>query len=122
MTKPVKAAAKAAPKKAKAAPKKAKRAHPFAGRYVLCRCHSAGVHAGVLQSVGGPQGDRAILAESRRLWSWKSKIGVALSGVAQSGLASGCKIDTENPLIEVGGVIEIIPCSADCERSIRGAP
>lgn len=113
---------KPAPKSKPAAKKKpAKGTHPFIGLYVICRCYSAGVHAGVVQSVGGPQGDRVILAESRRLWSWKANSGVALSGVAQSGLASGCKVDTTNPLIEVGGVIEIIPCSADAERSIRGA-
>lgn len=91
--------------------------HPFTGRYVLCRCYSAGVHTGVLVSA---QGEQVILKDSRRLWSWKANQGAALSGVAQTGLASGCKIDTQNPEIALSGVIEIIPCSATAEESIRG--
>ena len=91
--------------------------HPFVGRYVLCRCYAAGVHTGELVSL---HGDQAILRDSRRLWSWKAISGVALSGVAQSGVASGSKLDTVNPEIALTGVIEIIPCSTNAERMIRG--
>ena len=91
--------------------------HPFTGRYVLCRCFSAGVHTGVLVSA---QGEQVILHNSRRLWFWKAKQGVALSGVAQHGLESGSKVDTPNPEIALADVIEIIPCSAAAEESIRG--
>ena len=49
-----------------------------------------------------------------------AKADVALSGVAQTGLASRCKVDTENPEIALSGVIEIIPCSQAAEESIRG--
>lgn len=89
--------------------------HPFVGRYVICRCYAAGVHAGVLVS---KDGDEAILKESRRLWSWETPKGVALSGVAMHGLAKGCKVDVE---VEncLNGVIETIPCSAEAEKSIR---
>ena len=89
--------------------------HPYVGRYVICRCYAAGVHAGVLVS---QTGDEAVLKESRRLWSWKAKAGVALSGVARNGLDSGCKVDSETE-IALMGVIETIPCSADAERTIR---
>lgn len=90
--------------------------HPFVGRYVLCRCESAGVHAGTLVSLDE---DRAILSNSRRLWYWKANGGIALSGVAQYGLADG-KVDTPNPEIALIGVIEVIPCSAEAEASING--
>ena len=43
--------------------------HPFTGRYVLCRCYSAGVHCGELVSLSGEQ---AILKNSRRLWFWRA--------------------------------------------------
>lgn len=89
--------------------------HPFVGRYVLCRCYSAGVHTGVLVSLDG---DKAVLRNSRRLWSWKAKSGVALSGVAQNGLESG-KVDTINPEIALTGVIEVIPCSDAAKESIN---
>ena len=89
--------------------------HPFVGKYVICRCYSAGVHAGVLVS---QEGDRAILKDSRRLWQWKSKSGVALTGLAINGLDSG-KVDTVAPEIALTGVIETIPCSAVAQGTIR---
>lgn len=89
--------------------------HPFIGKYVICRCYSAGVHAGYLVSLNGEQ---AILKGSRRLWYWKTKDGLALSGVAQNGLGHGCKIDTRNPEIALTGVCEIIPCSPQAQESI----
>ena len=95
----------------------AQSAHPFVGRYVICRCYSAGVHAGELVS---QTGDEAILKDSRRLWSWKAQAGVALSGLSQHGLASG-KVDTEVPLIALTGVIETIPCSTIARESIQHA-
>jgi hypothetical protein len=90
---------------------------PLMGKYVLVRCHSAGVHCGVLAS---KKGDEVILKNSRRLWSWGSNGGIALSGVAQFGLIPGKKVDSVNPLIELNGVIETIPCSKIAEDSING--
>jgi hypothetical protein len=91
--------------------------HPFVGQYVICRCYSAGVHAGILVS---QTSDQAVLKDSRRLWSWKANSGVALSGLPQGGLASG-KVDTLLPYIALTGVIETIPCSAKAQESIHGA-
>lgn len=91
--------------------------HPFVGKYVIARCYSAGVHAGEVVSA---EGETAILKDSRRLWSWKAKDGVALSGVAQNGVQAGCKIDTINPEIYLTGVCELIPCSAIARESING--
>jgi hypothetical protein len=91
--------------------------HPFVGKYVIARCYSAGVHAGVVVSADG---ENVILADSRRLWSWKAKDGVALSGVAQNGLKSEGKVDTLNPEIALTGVCELIPCSVKARESIDG--
>ena len=91
--------------------------HPFVGKYVIARCYSAGVHAGEVVSVDG---ESVILKDSRRLWSWKAKDGVALSGVAQNGVQAGCKIDTINPEIYLTGVCELIPCSVIARESING--
>jgi hypothetical protein len=81
---------------------------PMIGKYVLIRCYSAGVHAGELVS---QVGDVVVLKNSRRLWSWGSPGGVALSGVAQLGLVDNKKVDTLNPLIQLTGAIETILCS-----------
>ena len=91
--------------------------HPFVGKYVICRCESAGVHAGILVS---QTGDEAILKDSRRLWSWTAKAGVALSGVAVHGLKGG-KVDVMVPEIALTGVIETIPTSEVARDSIQGA-
>lgn len=91
--------------------------HPMVGEYVILRCYSAGVHAGTLVS---QTGDQAILADSRRLWSWVANDGVALSGLAVHGLKSG-KVDATLERIALTGVIETIPCSAKAKASINGA-
>lgn len=91
--------------------------HPFVGKHVIARCYSAGVHAGEVVNVDG---ENVILKDSRRLWSWKAKDGVALSGVAQTGMQSGCKIDVLNPEIALTGVCELIPTSAIAKESING--
>lgn len=91
--------------------------HPFIGKYVIARCYAAGVHAGEVVSADG---ENVILKNSRRLWSWKAKDGVALSGVAQNGLKSEGKVDTVNPEIALTGVCELIPCSVKARESIDG--
>lgn len=89
--------------------------HPFVGRHVIARCYSAGVHAGVVASVDG---ENVVLKDSRRLWSWKAKDGIALSGVAQNGIKSDSKVDTVNPEIYLTGVCELIPTSKAAQVSI----
>lgn len=86
----------------------------FVGKYVIARCYSAGVHAGMVVRVDG---ENVILKDSRRLWSWRAADGVALSGVAQSGLKDG-KLDVVNPLIYLTGVCELIPCSDAARENI----
>jgi len=91
--------------------------HPFVGKYVIARCYAAGVHAGEVVSSNG---EEVILKDSRRLWSWKAKDGIALSGVAQKGIKSESKVDTMNPLISLTGVCELIVCSNVAKASING--
>ncbi len=91
--------------------------HPFVGKHVICRCYSAGVHSGVLVS---QTGDQAVLKDARRLWSWKAKEGVALSGVAVHGISGG-KIDVMLPEIALTGVIETIPTSEVARGTIDRA-
>ena len=91
--------------------------NPVIGKYCIARCYSAGVHAGVVDSVDG---ENVVLSESRRLWNWKATEGVALSGVAQNGLQSGCKIDVANPVIYLTGVCELIPCTEKARKTIDG--
>ncbi len=92
-------------------------AHPFIGKYVIARCYAAGVHAGFVESVDG---QNVLLRDSTRLWAWKAKDGIALSGVAQHGIQrSECKLDSVNPLVYLADVCELIPCSKAAEESLR---
>ena len=88
--------------------------HPFVGKFCIVRCYSAGVHAGVVKWIDG---DKAILTDSRRLWSWTAVEGVALSGVAQFGVKAG-KLDATNPEIYLTGVIEVIPTTDKAKGTI----
>lgn len=92
------------------------REHPFVGKHVIARCYSAGVHAGTVVSVDG---ENVFLKNSRRLWSWKAKDGIALSGVAQYGIKSDSIVDALNPEIYLTGVCELIPTTKDAEESIN---
>lgn len=91
--------------------------NPMIGKYVIARCYAAGVHAGTVVSVDG---ENVVLKDSRRLWSWQAKDGVALSGVAQAGLKDkGCKVDVINPEIYLTGVCELIPTAKGVKESIN---
>ena len=92
--------------------------NPVIGKFCIARCYSAGVHAGIVESVDG---ENVLLKDSYRLWTWKAEDGVALSGVAQNGIVkSNSKVDVMNPLIYLTGVCELIPCTAASEKTING--
>jgi len=95
--------------------KPVERPHPFVGMFVIARCSAAGVHAGTLESA---KGNTAILRDARRLWSWKTKGGIALSGLSVHGLADG-KIDTKVEIIYLTGIAELIPCTRAAKESIH---
>lgn len=95
--------------------------HPFIGRHVIARCSGAGVHAGVLVAAHG-DGGSMILADARRLWRWRAKDGVALSGVAIHGIiADDSIVDTPVPEIALIGVVELIPTTTEAQESIDAA-
>ncbi len=68
---------------AKKAKKQVKKIKSKTKPYVIVRSHTAGVHAGYLESRNG---DTIILSESRRLWQWS---GASLSQIANTGPAGG---------------------------------
>ncbi len=88
------------------------------GKYVIVRCHDAGVHAGVLVS---HKNRECVLEKARRLWYWKpAKKASFLSGVATEGLHDDSKIGA--PIhIHLTEICEIIECLEAAEQSIRAA-
>ena len=88
------------------------------GKYVIVRCRDAGVHSGILDNYNGRE---CVLTESRRLWWWKAKQNAFLSGVATFGLSDASKIGVSVDRIHLTENCEIILCSKEAEKSIRGA-
>jgi len=92
----------------------------FIWKYVILRWYDSWVHFGILEKV---EEDYYVLSESRRLWRFWAKKWLALSWVAQYGLAdrSEVKICWIVPLIWItdSRISEIIPCSEVAIESIK---
>ena len=88
------------------------------GKEVIIRTYSAGVWFGVLKQKAG---NEVILTKARRMYQWRAKESISISGVARYG------IKQENSKIcgEVDSVwleaIEIIPVTGNSAESIRSA-
>ena len=89
------------------------------GRYVIVRTYSAGVFAGEIQS----RKDReVVLHNARRLWKWAGA--ASLSQLAMEGVKNPdeCMFPCEVGRVELLEVIEIIDCTEDARKSIKGVP
>lgn len=85
--------------------------------YVIVRTYSAGVHVGVL---GPKNGEELVLTEARRVWYWQGAN--TLHEMSLHGLnEKGSKVSEEIATITLRGWIEILPCTEEAERSLRGA-
>lgn len=89
----------------------------MAGKYVVVRADRAGVFAGILKEKNG---DTVVLTECRRLYYWAGALDTLT--IATSGVSSPeqCKFSIECETIEINNVLEIIECTTDGEKSIRG--
>ena len=87
--------------------------HPATGQYVIVRCYSAGVHAGVLSDALNGE---VTLNKSRRLWSWTGAL--SCSEIAMTGITGG-KIAVEVPVQYLSGVIEIIPATSKAQICLQ---
>ena len=85
--------------------------HPFVGQKVICRCYSAGVHAGTLVSANGTE---AQLTDAIRIWKWTGG-GLSLSSIANVGQKNGRNDFTGQ--VALTEVIEIIPVTAEAWKS-----
>lgn len=86
------------------------------GHYCVIRTYSAGVHVGVVVS----HRDReVVLADARRIWSWKGAN--TLHEIALRGVGSGSRVSEFVDRILLTEAIEIIPCTPTAEGAIRSA-
>lgn len=88
-------------------------------RPVIVRAKDAGVHFGYLTAY---EGRMVWLTNSRRLWSWTANSGVALSGVATTGInASKSKVDALVNSIVILDACEIIDATDAAAKTIEAA-
>lgn len=85
-------------------------------QYYIVRSDRAGVFAGNIKE---RKGSEVTMTNVRRLWYWEGA--ASLSQMAVDGVAnpSGCKFTVTVPEMIILGVIEIIPCSEEAEKSIK---
>ena len=90
------------------------------GQFCLVRTYSAGVHAGIVESI---QGTQVILKDATRLWQWQkgTKGSLSLSAIAIHGAGNQSRIDGPVPAILLTQAVEVIPCS-DTGREFLSTP
>lgn len=86
------------------------------GKYVIVRCHDAGVHAGFLKDYNGRE---CLLDKGRRLWVWKpANNALTLSAVATEGLDESSKVGAP-VTIHLTENCEIMECTDRAAKSIQ---
>jgi hypothetical protein len=87
--------------------------------YVIVRTYSAGVFAG---SLIARKGQEVTLENARRIWYWDGA--ASLSELAMNGTTKpeNCKFPIAVTKMEVTQAIEIIYCTTQAEKSIKGVP
>lgn len=85
-------------------------------RYYIIRADRAGVFAG---NINERNGSEVTLTNARRLWYWSGA--ATLSQMAMEGVKrpEECKFTMPVNEITILGVIEIIPCTSEAEKSIK---
>lgn len=85
-------------------------------QYVVVRTYSAGVHVGELVSRKGPE---VVLANARRVWSWKGAN--TLNEMATAGIGAGSRVSVAVKQITLTGALEVLLTDPIAENSLRSA-
>lgn len=86
-------------------------------QYCIIRTERAGVFAGYVKT---REGAEATLTDVRRLWYWNGAASLSQMAIEGVSRPTDCKFTVIVPEMTVLGVIEIIPCTAQAEQSIKG--
>lgn len=91
------------------------------GKYCIVRGNEFGVFAGILMDVDN-DGKTVQLADARRIWYWDGAASLSELALMGTSKPENCKFPAPVQNIILNGVIEIIPCTAKAEVSIREVP
>lgn len=89
------------------------------GKYCMVRTYSAGVFAGLVESLNGKE---ATLKDARRIWYWSGA--ATLSQLATDGTSNpkGCKFPVAVAEVYLPEVVEVIPITHKARLSIASVP
>lgn len=85
-------------------------------KYCIIRCDRAGVFAGIVKERNGRE---VTLTDARRLWYWSGAASLSQLAVEGTRNPHNCKFTMVMPEIVLLEAIEVIPCTAEAEASIR---
>lgn len=91
----------------------------FEGRYCLVRGDRSGVYAGVLKA---RQDRETVLTDARKIWYWQGATCLAQLASEGTSKPDGCKFPAPVAEVVITDAIEVIPCTAKAETSIRSVP
>lgn len=88
-------------------------------RNYIIRADRAGVFFGKIKERNGSE---VTMTDVRRLWYWDGA--ASLSQMAIEGVKNpqNCKFTMTVPEMTILGVIEVIPCTDEAEKNIKGVP
>ena len=92
-------------------------AEKFIGKYCIVRTYSAGVFAGVLESIDGKQG---VVTDARRLWYWDGAATLSQLAIDGTKKPENCKFPESVSSILLTEIIEVLLATEESRESIKG--
>jgi len=89
------------------------------GKYCIVRTYSAGVFAGILESLEVKTGT---VTSARRIWYWEGAASLSQLAMEGTSLPEKCKFPCEVDQVLLTEIIEVIPCTDKAIESIKGVP
>ena len=88
-------------------------------KYYIVRADRAGVFAGNIKERNGGE---VTMTNVRRIWYWDGAASLSQMAVEGVKKPQNCKFTVTVPEMIILGVIEIIPCTDEAEKNIKGVP
>jgi len=88
-------------------------------RNYIIRADRAGVFFGKIKERNGSE---VTMTDVRRLWYWDGAASLSQMAVEGVKKPENCKFTVTVPEMTILGVIEVIPCTDEAEKNIKGVP
>ncbi len=86
-------------------------------RYCVVRCDRAGVFAGTVTAIDGQTVE---MKDCRKLWYWDGAASTIQLAETGPNKPNNCKFTITVSSLLLFGVIEILPCTLEAQKAIKG--